>query len=103
VGRAGEKNITYVNHTFTSHLALSASLQPYAGIEKDFISEYPVELKSLAQEIGVEKIVPDQHGLLQVPERPGLGITVNVQALEKYLVDVEIKVKGKWLYVTPEF
>lgn len=103
VERAAEKNITYVNHTFTSHLALSASLQPYAGNEKDFISEYPVELKSLAQEIGLEKILPDQHGLLQVPERPGLGITVNVEALKKYLVDVEIKVKGDWVYVTPEF
>ena len=25
--------VTYVNHTFTSHLALCASLQPYAGLE----------------------------------------------------------------------
>ena len=28
---ARERGVTYVNHTFTSHLALSASLQPYAG------------------------------------------------------------------------
>ena len=26
------KGVTYVNHTFTSHLALSASLQPFAGL-----------------------------------------------------------------------
>ncbi len=48
---AQHANITYVNHTFTSHLALSASLQPFAGIEKDMISEYPVELTSLAKDI----------------------------------------------------
>src|SRR3954454_4642410 len=74
---ASKSSITYVNHTFTSHLALSASLQPYAGIEKDLISEYPVELKMLAQEIGKEKIVPDNNGYIHVPERAGLGITVD--------------------------
>jgi L-alanine-DL-glutamate epimerase-like enolase superfamily enzyme len=99
---AVSRKITYVNHTFTSHLALSASLQAYAGIEKDIISEYPVELKSLAQEIGKEKILPDEEGYIHVPDRPGLGITVDTAALKKYLVDVEIKVKGKIIYSTPE-
>jgi L-alanine-DL-glutamate epimerase-like enolase superfamily enzyme len=97
-----QKNITYVNHTFTSHLALSASLQPYAGIEKDFICEYPVELKSLAQEIGKEKILPDSDGKIYVPQKPGLGVSVNTDALKKYLVDVEISVKNKVIYQTPE-
>jgi len=99
---ARQKNITYVNHTFTSHLALSASLQPYAGIEKDFICEYPVELKSLAQEIGKEKILPDSDGKIYVPQKQGLGIPVNTDALKKYLVDVEISVKNKVIYQTPE-
>ena len=98
---AAEKNITYVNHTFTSHLALSASLQPYAGLKDHLISEYPVELKSLAQEIGKEKIVRDTNGYIQAPEKPGLGITVDTEALKKYLVDVEIRVKDKTIYATP--
>lgn len=99
---AQQKNITYVNHTFTSHLALSASLQPYAGIEKDVICEYPVELKSLAQEISKEKILPDEEGKIHVPAKPGLGISVNTDALKKYLVDVEISVKKKVIYQTPK-
>lgn len=99
---AASRNITYVNHTFTSHLALSASLQSYAGLEKDLISEYPVELKSLAQEIGKEKIIPDNNGYIHVPDRPGLGISINIKALKKYLVEVEIKIKGKTIYYTPE-
>lgn len=98
---AQRSKITYVNHTFTSHLALSASLQPYAGIEKDVISEYPVELKSLAQEITRMKIVPDGNGYIHVPEGPGLGITVDVSSLQKYLVEVEIKVNSKRIYHTP--
>jgi L-alanine-DL-glutamate epimerase-like enolase superfamily enzyme len=100
---AQRKNVSYVNHTFTSHLALSASLQSFAGIEKDMISEYPVELKMLAQEIAKEKIVPDSNGYIHVPEKPGLGITVDVQSLQKYVVDVEIKVKNKQIYYTPDF
>ena len=45
---AAERGVTYVNHTFTSHLALCASLQPYAGLEKDVICEYPFAPKSVA-------------------------------------------------------
>jgi L-alanine-DL-glutamate epimerase-like enolase superfamily enzyme len=99
---AQARNITYVNHTFTSHLALSASLQSFAGTERNVISEYPVELKSLAQEITNEKIIRDVNGYIRVPEVPGLGVTVNIQALKKYLLEVEIKVKDKLIYYTPD-
>ena len=40
------RDVTFVNHTFTSHLALSASLQPFAGIKDAVICEYPVEPKT---------------------------------------------------------
>jgi L-alanine-DL-glutamate epimerase-like enolase superfamily enzyme len=95
-------NITYVNHTFTSHLALSASLQPFAGIEKDNLCEYPFELKSLAGDISKTKILPDDNGQVNLTGEPGLGITVDTQSLKKYLVDVEIKVNGKQIYYTPD-
>jgi L-alanine-DL-glutamate epimerase-like enolase superfamily enzyme len=45
---ARARGVPYVNHTFTSHLALSASLQPYAGSRHDTLCEYPVEPKALA-------------------------------------------------------
>lgn len=98
---ARQRGVTYVNHTFTSHLALSASLQPYAGLEQDLICEYPVELKSLAVELTREHISLDEDGLIRLPERPGLGMTPNTEALQKYLVDVEIRVNGRLLYTTP--
>ncbi len=96
------KNITYVNHTFTSHLALSASIQPYAGLEKDIICEYPVEPKSLALDITSNKILLDENGFVNVPELPGLGMEINNEGLKKYLVETEIHVAGKLLYSTPE-
>ncbi|MEC3878527.1 mandelate racemase/muconate lactonizing enzyme family protein [Parapedobacter sp. 10938] len=98
---AAAQGITYVNHTFTSHLALSASLQPYAGLEKDVICEYPVEPKQLALDITTNKILPDANGQIVVPESPGLGMTMNNEGLEKYIVEMEIKVNGRVHYHTP--
>lgn len=95
---ASSKGITYVNHTFTSHLALSASIQPYAGLEKDLICEYPVEPKSLAAEMTIDKILPDNNGQVVAPEKPGLGLRIDTEALKKYLVPVEIKIHGKGFY-----
>lgn len=98
---AQARGVTYVNHTFTSHLALSASLQPFAGLEQDVICEYPVELKSLAWEMTHEHIELDENGMVHAPDAPGLGMTPNGPALAPYLVDVNIEVNGQTLYRTP--
>ena len=98
---AQTRQVTYVNHTFTSHLALSASLQPFAGLAADVIAEYPVEPKALAVEMTTNHILRDANGQIHVPDAPGLGITINPTGLRTYLVDVEIRVQGKLLYQTP--
>jgi L-alanine-DL-glutamate epimerase-like enolase superfamily enzyme len=98
---AAAKGVTYVNHTFTSHLALSASLQPYAGIERDVICEYPVEPKALAWELTKDHLLPDRDGQVHVPERPGLGLVPDEKAIRQYLVQAEIIVNGRTLYRTP--
>ena len=53
---AVRKGVTYVNHTFTSHLALSQSLQPYAGLGSHRLAEYPVSLKPLAHELTLQHL-----------------------------------------------
>jgi L-alanine-DL-glutamate epimerase-like enolase superfamily enzyme len=93
--------VTYVNHTFTSHLALSASLQPFAGHERG-LCEYPVEPKSLAVEITSTHLQRDTNGDISAPDAPGLGVTPGVEALRKYLVPVEIRVRDQVIYSTPE-
>lgn len=99
---ADQHQIKYVNHTFTSNLALSASLQPYAGLKDHLICEYPTELKSLAIEMTLNRIERDQHGLIAAPDAVGLGIEMDRAALQRYLVPVEIKIKNEVLYRTPE-
>ena len=98
---AHARGVTYVNHTFTSHLALSASLQPFAGLQADEICEYPVELKSLAVAITENHLERDGDGYVHAPAAPGLGMRVNRAGLQEYLVDMEIRVKGQVLYRTP--
>jgi L-alanine-DL-glutamate epimerase-like enolase superfamily enzyme len=96
-----QRGVTYVNHTFTSHLALSASLQPYAGAQDHHLCEYPGQLSALASELTVERLLPDHNGEICVPERPGLGLTPDPTAVQRYLVDAQIIVNGRVLYQTP--
>ena len=45
---AEKNNVQYVNHTFTSHLQLSSSLQPYASSTKSIYAEYPHAIKIIS-------------------------------------------------------
>jgi L-alanine-DL-glutamate epimerase-like enolase superfamily enzyme len=92
--------VTFVNHTFTTHLALCASLAPFAGIQSDSICEYPVEPSELAASLTTEKLLP-VDGMIQLPERPGLGVEPDLDVVRRFLVDVRIEVGGKLLYQTP--
>jgi L-alanine-DL-glutamate epimerase-like enolase superfamily enzyme len=95
------RGITFVNHTFTSHLALAASVQPFAGLEKHELCEFPAEPKALAFEITSNHLMPGADGLLRLADGPGLGMTVDPGTIARYLVEVEIRAKGKTLYRTP--
>lgn len=98
---AAARGVTYVNHTFTSHLALSASLQPYAGLADHRICEYPAAPKPVALAFIATPLKRDGNGELAAPDAPGLGVDIDRDGLKTYLLDVEIKVGGKTLYRTP--
>jgi L-alanine-DL-glutamate epimerase-like enolase superfamily enzyme len=99
---ATARGVTYVNHTFTSHLALAASLLPFADLPDHTICEYPVEPKALALDATLNHLERDANGQISLPDQPGLGIQPNLTAAKNYLVETEIRVAGKTLYATPE-
>ena len=99
---ARKRNVQFVNHTFTSHLALSASLQPFAGVASDWLCEYPTEPAPLAVALTRNRVTVDENGFVAPPEAPGLGMDLDLEAIRKYVQDVEITVNGKTLYSTPE-
>jgi len=96
------RNVSYVNHTFTSHLALSASLQPFAGLRDHRMCEYPVEPKQLAVDLTTSHLLPDSNGEVRAPDAPGLGISVDVGALAPYLRSVEIRIDNSPIFTSPE-
>lgn len=60
---AASRAVSFVNRTFTSHLALSASLQPYAGMRQAEICEYPFAPKPLARELNSNHLARDDTGI----------------------------------------
>lgn len=99
---AAERDVVYINHTFTSNLALSASIQPYAGLQNHKICEYPTGLSALARELTITQIAPNANGEIELPDAPGLGIELNLEALETYRVDVDIRINGERIFHSPE-
>lgn len=95
---AAARGVTYVNHTFTSHLALSASLQPYAGLETSRICEYPAAPRQLATDITTTHLLPDGNGEIRLPDAPGLGLDIDRPALSGYQQPVDIRIGGQTLY-----
>ena len=94
-----EKNdVQYVNHTFTSHLQLSASLQPYANSSKSIYAEFPQQLKPLAWDLTTNHIEMDQNGYINLLGDIGHGIQINEKALDKYNVDVEIHINKNRIF-----
>lgn len=98
---ATRRGCVFLNHTFTSHLALSASIQPFAGYPDSFLCEYPVEAKPVSWDLTENHLLRSDDGLVRLPEAPGLGMTIRWEAIRKYLVDVEIRVGDRVLYWTP--
>ena len=60
-------------------------------------------LKALAIDLTVNHLTPDAAGEITAPDAPGLGITINAQAVQQYRVEVDIRVNGKTLYLSPAF
>jgi L-alanine-DL-glutamate epimerase-like enolase superfamily enzyme len=98
---AATKSVQFVNHTFTTSLALSASIQPYAGLETHALCEFPCEPSDLARELSLSRLLPNVEGCICVPEQPGLGIEPDPEAFKRYSVAIEIKVDGQAIFQSP--
>ncbi len=95
---AAAKQVQFVNHTFTTAFALSASIQAYAGLPNDELCEYPAEPSDLAREFTAGTLLLDSEGRIRLPEGPGLGLEPDLAALKKYAREVEIRVGNRLLF-----
>jgi L-alanine-DL-glutamate epimerase-like enolase superfamily enzyme len=60
-----------------------------------------MEPKPLCQEITKDRIELDENGMIRAPEKPGIGVEINQDAIKKYLVTAKIEVGNQLLYQTP--
>ena len=97
---AQRKGVVYVNHTFTTYLALSASLQPFAGMESSFWCEYPVESTELARTLTTKPIAPDGDGRIHISSEPGLGMEVNFNTVRKFERKVKIDIDNETIWTS---
>jgi L-alanine-DL-glutamate epimerase-like enolase superfamily enzyme len=91
---ADRAGITYVNHTFKSHLSLAAALHVFIAAERHDLAEYAVGGSPLAAELTTEPLARAADGTVTVPDAPGLGVSVNLETVRRYLRPVRITVAG---------
>jgi len=86
VGRMTARNHTgVINHSFKSGITIAASLHALAALPHGEIFEYCMSDSPLRHEITKEKFeIVD--GYAHVPEAPGLGVTIDMDIVEKYRV-----------------
>ena len=73
------------NHFYTSPLTAAASLHWLSTCRDAFLFEDCVEDSPIRNELTQEK-VQAENGMIRVPDRPGLGVTLNEEVVSQYLV-----------------
>lgn len=83
--RVEEIGARLCNHCYTSPLTVAASLHWLSTCKDAFLFEDCVEDSPLRHELTLEK-VQSVNGWIEVPDRPGLGVTLDEKFVKKYLV-----------------
>jgi L-alanine-DL-glutamate epimerase-like enolase superfamily enzyme len=83
--RVEERGARLCNHCYTSPLTVAASLHWLSTCRDAFIFEDCVEDSPLRHELTRER-VQAVDGWIDVPDRPGLGVTLNEDFVQEHLV-----------------
>jgi L-alanine-DL-glutamate epimerase-like enolase superfamily enzyme len=83
--RVEEIGARLCNHCYTSPLTVAASLHWLATCRDAFLFEDCVEDSPLRHELTHERLQADD-GYITVPDRPGLGVTLDEDFVRRYLV-----------------
>ncbi len=83
--RVEEIGARLCNHCYTSPVTVAASLHWLCTCRDAFLFEDSVENSPMRTELTHETIRAE-NGWIQVPDRPGLGVTLNEDFVKRYLV-----------------
>ena len=83
--RVEEIGARLCNHCYTSPITIAASLQWLSTCRDAFLFEDCVEDSPIRHQLTLEKMQAED-GWISVPDRAGLGITLNEEFISEYLV-----------------
>jgi len=83
---AAERGIPFIPHGYSTDVIVAANLQLIAANRNAPLLEYCVEDSPLRWDLVEEDLTVDD-GRVAIPDRPGLGITLNRDVLEEYRVE----------------
>ena len=86
---ADEFGVRYVGHGWNTALGLAADLQLAAALPNVDLVEY-IGGSSYVDGITEEPFRLDDEGYLTIPDRPGLGVTLDRDKLARYVPDVAV-------------
>jgi L-rhamnonate dehydratase len=87
IGRlAAERHRLCVNHSYKTGVSVAASLHALAALPNSYWLEYCVEESPLRQLLTKQRFPLQDDGMVAVPEEPGLGVDLDEEILQKYLV-----------------
>lgn len=83
--RVEEVGARLCNHCYTSPITVAASVQWLATCRDAFLFEDCVEDSPIRHELTQERFMADK-GVITVPDRPGLGLTLNEGFVQSHLI-----------------
>lgn len=86
---AAEAGIPFVPHGYSTDVIVAANLQLIAATRNAPLLEYCVEESPLRWDL-VEEDFTAEDGRVEVPDRPGLGVTLDRDVLEEYRTDLPL-------------
>jgi L-alanine-DL-glutamate epimerase-like enolase superfamily enzyme len=81
-------NLRCIPHVFSSAICLAANLHLLASIPNGGWVEFDQNPNALREELILQPFRIDKDGCVALPERPGLGIVLNSDIIERYRIHV---------------
>jgi L-alanine-DL-glutamate epimerase-like enolase superfamily enzyme len=85
---ASAYNLKLAPHLWTGAPAFAAGMHVAAAAPAGFILEYSLGANPLLQDLVEEKFAVE-NGMVEIPDRPGLGLTINEDFVKRYAVPLD--------------
>jgi L-alanine-DL-glutamate epimerase-like enolase superfamily enzyme len=80
---AEDNGVRYIPHGWNTALGLAADLQLASAFPNTNLVEYLTGSPFIDELVAIPWKL-DSEGMLEIPDRPGLGVSINMDAVEKY-------------------